>query len=305
MAKLGSGRALISVEWVEKCIDDNELVAIDPYRITSPITMNDDKEDDEDDDDFVEITASPKPVRSQVWRLPTPELSPPSPTLPPAAPPSIDRKPIISSVFKPCPEPEPMGQARKKARIVPRAKLKIPISSIPDAFAPTKPPVPIAISTVSARHPSPVPAPATPAAKKSTPSRVPRWNMGPDTTNLQTAHVPHSPAVTQRAMPAPDVGSVSSVSSRREEVEVIDLILDDDEDGEGEEGMVEQILPEQTPIPRSPTAEPHLQDRGPSAAREEFEAKKLALARLERVREAIPSLFKLSPSSRRFKQEPL
>ena len=85
---------------------------------------------------------------------------------------------------------------------------------------------------------------------------------------------------------------------------MIDLTLDDD--GDGEEGMVEEILPEQTPIPRSPTAELE-HHRGPSAAREEFEAKKLALAEFgrERQRQPTPSLFRLTPTARRFKQEPV
>jgi hypothetical protein len=34
--EIDMGRAVLSVEWVEQCIDEGELVAIDSYRVTLP-----------------------------------------------------------------------------------------------------------------------------------------------------------------------------------------------------------------------------------------------------------------------------
>jgi len=101
------GRAVLSVEWVEQCIDENTLVAIDNYRVTLPGVPLVNEELDE----LHEESSPPPAILSRA----------PSPSPPPV-------KPDISSFFAPAPEPEAMRIRKRprKSTATPRASSVLP-----------------------------------------------------------------------------------------------------------------------------------------------------------------------------------
>jgi hypothetical protein len=222
------GRAVLSVEWVEQCIDEDTLVPIDSYRVTLP---------------GVEI------VTEELNELHEEESSPPLilSRLPSPSPPPV--KPDISSFFTPAPEPEAMVIRRKPRKPV-------------TARAPTRSPKPML--------PTPRSSPAPPAPRA-------RESSSPEIINL----------------PGPSTFRKPVIIAEKRKRQIIDLTLSDDDEEEG----VEQILPEQTPLP-------------PSPPQKEVSAKKLAKGPRwateedpvdvsPRRRGPTPSVFRLTPSAGR------
>jgi hypothetical protein len=177
------GRAVLSVEWVEQCIDEDTLVAIDSYRVTLPGAEIGTEELNE----LHEEESSPPLIMSR----------PPSSSPPPV-------KPDISSFFTPAPEPEAMRIGRKSRKFgPPRESSKTPKPMLPTPRS------------------SPAPAPAKM-----------RESSSPEIINI----------------PGPSTFRKPVVIAEKRKRQIIDITLSDDDEEEG----VEQILPEQTPLPPSP-----------------------------------------------------
>jgi len=224
------GRAVLSVEWVEQCIDEDTLVAIDSYRVTYPGVELVSEELNE-----LHEETSPPIILSRL----------PSPSPPPV-------KPDVSSYFTPAPEPQAM-RIRKRPRqsATPRA------TSIPDTSI----------------LPTPRSSPAPPARER-------------ESSSPEIIHVP-SPTLFRKPPP---------VTEKRKR-QIIDLTLSDDDEEEG----VEQILPEQTPIPTSPSTKvisPKRVSKGPRWATEEDPAREVS-SPVQTERKPTPSLFRLTPSASR------
>jgi hypothetical protein len=219
------GRAVLSVEWVEQCIDEDTLVAIDDYRVTLPGVPLVNEELDE----LHEESSPPPAILSR----------PPSPSPPPV-------KPDISSFFTPAPEPTAMRIHKRPRR-----------------------------------------ATATPRASSSSILPTPRSSPAPaqsrESASPEITHIP-SPVATHK--PAEPV-----VKRKRQ---IIDLTLSDDDEEEGVEDIL--ILPEPTPVPASP---PKAKSKGPRWATEENPAD--PAPKVERG--PTPSLFRLTPSARRRRDE--
>jgi len=222
------GRAVLSVEWVEQCIDEDTLVAIDSYRVTLPV---------------VELTTE------ELNELHEEESSPPMmmSRLPSPSPPPV--KPDINSFFTPAPEPEAMRINRKSRK------------------------------SVTARASSKTPKPMLPTPRSSPapgPSRE-RESSSPEITNV----------------PGPSTFRKPIVIAEKRKRQIIDLTLSDDDEEEG----VEQILPEQTPLPPSPPRkEPPAKKvaKGPRWATEEDPGDVSP-----RRRGPTASVFRLTPSASR------
>jgi hypothetical protein len=221
------GQAVLSVEWVEQCIDENTLVAIDSYRVTlpgmEPVT--------EELNELHEEESSPPLIMSR----------PPSPSPPPV-------KPDISSFFTPAPEPEAMVIRRKPRKPV-------------TARAPTRSPKPMLPTPRS----SPAPAPARA-----------RESSSPEIINL----------------PGPSTFRKPIIAEKRKR-QIIDLTLSDDDEEEG----VEQILPEQTPLPPSPPLKDTTVKRAVKGPRWATEEDPVDVS--PRRRGPTPSVFRLTPSASR------
>jgi hypothetical protein len=224
------GRAVLSVEWVEQCIDEDTLVPIDSYRVTLP---------------GVEI------VTEELNELHEEESSPPLilSRLPSPSPPPV--KPDISSFFTPAPEPEAMVIRRKPRKPV-------------TARAPTRSPKPML--------PTPRSSPAPPAPRA-------RESSSPEIINL----------------PGPSTFRKPIIIAEKRKRQIIDLTLSDDDEEEG----VEQILPEQTPLPPSPpqkeaTSTAKKLAKGPRWASEED-----PVDVSPRRRGPTPPVFRLTPSASR------
>lgn len=223
------GRAVLSVEWVEQCIDENTLVAIDSYRVTLPGVELVTEELNE-----LHEESSPNLILSR---------------LPSVSPPPV--KPDISSFFTPAPEPQAM-RIRKRPRqsATPQASSKFESSILP---TPRSSPAPI-----PARH---------------------RESSSPEITHI----------------PSPTTFRKPAAPTEKRKRQIIDLTLSDDDEEEG----VEQILPEQTPIPPSPpkvAVSPMRSSKGPRWATEEEPAQ---ISPVRAQRKPTPSLFRLTPSANR------
>ena len=222
------GRAVLSVEWVEQCIDEDTLVAIDSYRVTLP---------------GVELTTE------ELNELHEEESSPPMmlSRLPSPSPPPV--KPDISSFFTPAPEPEAMRVNRKPRKsVTARASSKTPKPMLPT--------------------PRSSPAPALLRERESS---------SPEIINI----------------PGPSTFRKPIIIAETRKRQIIDLTLSDDDEEEG----VEQILPEQFPLPPSPPQkEPTAKKvaKGPRWATEED-----PVDVSPRRRGPTPSVFRLTPSASR------
>jgi hypothetical protein len=222
------GRAVLSVEWVEQCMDEDTLVAIDSYRVTLPgveiVT--------EELNELHEEGSSPPLITSRL----------PSPSPPPV-------KPDISSFFTPAPEPEVMRINRKPRK------------------------------SITARASSKKPKPMLPTPRSSpapTPARV-RESTSPEIINL----------------PGPSSFGKPNIIAEKRKRQIIDLTLSDDDEEEG----VEQILPEQTPLPPSPPQKEVVPNRAVKGPRWATEENPVDVS--PRRRGPTPSVFRLTPSASR------
>jgi hypothetical protein len=222
------GRAVLSVEWVEQCIDEDILVAIDSYRVTLPgvelIT--------EELNELHEEESSPPLLLSRL----------PSPSRPPV-------KPDISSFFTPAPEPEAMViRRRPRKSVTARSSSKTPKPMLPTPRS------------------SPAPAPARA-----------RESSSPEIINL----------------PGPSTFRKPIIIAEKRKRQIIDLTLSDDDEEEG----VEQILPEQTPLPPSPPQKFTTVKRAVKGPRWATEEDPVDVS--PRRRGPTPSVFRLTPSASR------
>lgn len=95
--EIDAGRAVLSVEWVEQCIDEDTLVAIEPYQIILPNEVL--KEE----------------LHEESFSSPDRHISMPEPQAPSILPPPVEKKPNVSSYFTPAPPPTVM-RVRKRRR---------------------------------------------------------------------------------------------------------------------------------------------------------------------------------------------
>lgn len=249
-----AGRTIVSVEWVDKCINDGVLSSVDPFRLT---VMS--------EADQVEA-ALRRTRQTSTARLTTPRLSPPP------------RKPDIGSAFTAMRSPEPMARPRprkKPRRNVVEITQKSSTATRASPFTVVEPPVPMLPTPLSSPIPEAQSAPSPAISKRGS-----------------------SPEVT----PLPSQNAIKRPAARRKEIQVIDLTLsdgdeDEKDDEDDEEVVVEQILPEQTPLPRSPT--PARSGIMPTWRTSADEPAPISPVPPRVAREPTPSLFKLSPGANR------